>query len=117
MNNKRYKDYGQRGICVCGEWLNDSTAFMEWALASGYSDNLTIERINVNAEYCPDNCIWIPMSEQAKNKRTNIVIEFNGKALTLADWAREIGVNHWTLRDRYRRGDRGERLLRGYSNA
>ena len=66
-----YNAYGGRGITVCDEWKNDSYAFIEWALNNGYSDDLTIERIDVNKGYRPENCTWIPMSEQYKNKQSN----------------------------------------------
>lgn len=66
-----YNAYGGRGIVVCDEWKNDAKAFIDWAITNGYSDDLTIERINVNGNYEPSNCTWIPMSEQYKNKQSN----------------------------------------------
>lgn len=66
-----YNAYGGRGITVCDEWNGHSDAFVEWALNNGYSDDLTLERINVNGNYEPSNCTWIPMSEQYKNKQSN----------------------------------------------
>lgn len=69
--NQRYNAYGGRGIKVCDEWKNDRTKFFEWAITNGYSDDLTIERIDVNGDYCPENCCWITMSEQYKNKQSN----------------------------------------------
>lgn len=66
-----YNAYGKRGIVVCDEWRNDKKAFIQWALTNGYSDNLTIDRIDVNGIYEPSNCRWIPMSEQYKNKQSN----------------------------------------------
>lgn len=66
-----YNAYGARGICVCDEWRNDKQAFIDWALNNGYTDELTIERIDVNGNYEPSNCKWIPMSEQYKNKQSN----------------------------------------------
>ena len=68
---QRYNAYGGRGIEVCEEWVEDRTKFFEWALNNGYEDNLTIERIDVNGNYCPENCKWIPMHEQYKNKQSN----------------------------------------------
>jgi len=61
-----HKNYGLRGISVCKEW-GDFAVFREWAIANGYSDNLSIERVDVNGNYCPENCTWIPLSEQARN--------------------------------------------------
>jgi hypothetical protein len=66
-----YKAYGGRGIVVCDEWKNNAKAFIDWAITHGYSDDLTIERIDVNGNYEPSNCTWIPMSEQYKNKQSN----------------------------------------------
>ena len=69
-NKPNYKNYGGRGIAVCAEWANDFVRFRDWALAAGYRDDLTIERIDVNGNYEPSNCAWIPLTEQARNKRT-----------------------------------------------
>lgn len=66
-----YNAYGKRGITVCDEWVNNKLSFINWALSNGYSDNLTLERINVNGNYEPSNCCWIPMKDQYKNKQSN----------------------------------------------
>lgn len=68
--NRRYSRYGQRGIKVCDEWLNDFTSFHDWSMMKGYKDGLSIERIDNDGNYEPENCKWIPMGEQAKNKGT-----------------------------------------------
>lgn len=65
-SNNRYKNYGGRGITVCDEWKDDFPAFYEWAMANGYADNLSIDRIDNNGNYCPSNCRWISLSENAK---------------------------------------------------
>ena len=68
-NDKDYHNYGARGIKICEEWLNDRNYFYEWALMNGYVDGLTIDRINNDLGYSPENCRWVPMCEQGKNTR------------------------------------------------
>lgn len=70
-NTKRhdYRWYGARGVTVCDEWLHDFAAFEAWALSNGYSDDLTIDRIDCDAGYAPDNCRWVTMREQRINQR------------------------------------------------
>ncbi len=68
-NNDNYKYYGGLGIVICDEWLNSFSAFANWSMSHGYADNLTIDRIDNTKGYCPDNCRWITIQEQQKNKR------------------------------------------------
>jgi hypothetical protein len=67
--HKNYNSYGGRGISVCATWIHSFNTFTGWALANGYEDNLSIDRIDVNGNYCPENCRWITMADQQKNKR------------------------------------------------
>ena len=99
-----YHNYGGRGIAICDEWLNDYYAFESWALNNGYADGLTIERIDNNGNYSPENCKWATRSEQCNNKRNNVLITYLGKTQTLTQWAIELGKLPSVLRDSYRRG-------------
>lgn len=70
-NHNAYQNYGGRGVTMCEEWKNSFVSFKSWAIENGYSDNLTIDRINVDGDYCPENCHWVSMSFQEFNKRTS----------------------------------------------
>lgn len=96
---KQYNDYGGRGIRVCDEW-KEYTAFREWALLNGYRDDLTIERIDNNSGYNPDNCRWIAKAEQSRNRR-NVII-YNG--LCVAEWARIKGISKNIIYQRIKKG-------------
>lgn len=117
-NDTHYKDYGARGIIVCEEWKNDFEKFREWALKNGYQENLTIDRINVNGSYCPENCRWATRKEQANNKRTNIYIDYKGERHTAAEWSKITGLGRGIIEKRYHKGLLPEEIfipLRGFS--
>lgn len=103
-NCKRYKDYGGRGITVCDEWLIGFDQFAEWALRNGYKKGLTIERIDVNGNYCPENCIWITRKEQAFNKRGSVLIEYRGEVKNLMVWCNELGLKYDAIHNRIKSG-------------
>lgn len=110
-NDKRYMSYGGRGITVCEEWLVFEN-FRAWAMENGYADDLSIDRINVNGNYEPSNCKWSSDIEQARNKRNNRLVTYEGKTQTLKEWAEELGVNYYTLHSRIvKRGWSVERAL------
>lgn len=110
-NHTQYKDYGGRGIKVCDEWLNSFEAFYEWAVANGYSDNLTIDRIYINGNYEPSNCKWATRKEQANNTRRNHLITYKGKTQTIAQWEIETNISAATIEARLKRGWNVERTL------
>lgn len=89
-----YKHYGGRGIKVCKEWLNDFDTFVRWANTSGYDNGLTIERTDVDGDYCPENCKWIPQKEQLYNRTNTIYIHFKGKKFSLARMASELNYDY-----------------------
>lgn len=95
-----YKNYGGKGITVCDEWLNDFMPFYNWAMANGYKEELTLDRINVNGNYEPSNCRWATHKEQNNNTTRNVYITFNGLTLTRNQWAEKAGINKNTLKHR-----------------
>ncbi len=109
--NKSYKHYGKRGIIICNEWLSDFENFYNWAIANGYKDNLTIERIDVNGNYEPKNCKWADYYEQMNNRTNTIKLTYNGTTKALTQWAREYNIEISTLRSRISRGWSVERAL------
>ena len=111
-NNKDYCNYGERGITVCDDWNYDFQCFYNWAMNNGYSEDLTIERIDVNISYSPNNCKWILMKEQSANRRSNHYITINGKTKTISEWSSISGLNRETIRRRINRGITGEDLIR-----
>lgn len=102
--NKSYHYYGDRGITVCDEWLNNSKAFYTWALKHGYRNDLTIDRIDNNGNYCPENCRWITQKEQSNNTRRNKYVTIDGQTHTIAEWCDITGINYGTLKSRVKRG-------------
>jgi len=99
-NCKRYKDYGGRGIEICGEWLKGFDEFADWAKANGYRNGLTIERKDVNGNYEPDNCIWITRQQQAFNKRGSIFVTYKGQSKDLMVWCNELRLTYDTIHNR-----------------
>lgn len=104
-NNIGYERYGGRGIIVCKEWDNDYAVFREWALANGYKDGLTIDRINFDGNYCPDNCRWVTPTQQTRNTSYNRYEEIDGVTKSVAQWMDDYGViNRGAVYRRLRHG-------------
>lgn len=97
-----YLYYGGRGIIVDERW-EDYSSFEKWAVENGYRDDLTIDRINVNGNYCPENCRWVSMTEQARNMSKNRIITYNGESHCLAEWAEILGISAKVLGQRVNR--------------
>jgi hypothetical protein len=91
-----YINYGGRGVTMSEEWKNDFLAFYRWSIKNGYSDELSIDRINNDGNYCPSNCRWVTRKTQSNNRRSNIV--FQGK--TLSEWCEDLKLNYHTVRTR-----------------
>ena len=117
-----YRNYGGRGIKVCQEWKNSFETFREWALNNGYSDELSIDRIDNGGNYEPSNCHWVTDKEQANNKRSNKLIAYKGEKRTLAQWCEMFGLdysvvymrlyrNHSSFEEAIKKGNKVERKL------
>lgn len=102
-NEKDFRSYEGRGITVCNEWIDDFLSFYDWATSNGYKDGLTIDRINVDEGYSPDNCRWISIGEQQSNKKNTVHIEYQGQDWCLRTLCRQIGFPYKTAHLRYRR--------------
>ena len=99
-----YHNYGGKGIKVCKAWAESYLNFAKWALKNGYQDGLTIDRLDNDKGYFPANCRWVTYLEQGKNRATNRVLVYKGKAYIMVDLARETGIKKSTLRERLNRG-------------
>lgn len=104
INCQSFKRYGERGITICQEWLDDFKMFYNWAIENGYDDDLTIDRIDVNGNYEPSNCRWVNKIVQANNKRNNQYVIYNNEAHTIAEWAKIYNINYKLLFSRLKKG-------------
>lgn len=100
-----YPNYGGRGIGICPEWM-EFRAFHEWAMSNGYADDLQLDRIDNDGDYCPGNCRWVTRSQNQRNTRRNHLITLNGRTLTAAEWIRELGVSKSAFYSALRKGQR-----------
>lgn len=114
--SEMFKHYGGRGITVCDEWKNSFISFYDWSMKNGYDENAergqcTIDRIDVNGNYEPNNCRWAAIKQQANNTRRNHFIKYNGKTQTVSQWANELGVEPDSIFNRLRKGFTEEEAL------
>lgn len=110
-NNSHFKYYGKKGIKMCDEWTNDFATFMKWALENGYVEGLSIERIDNNKGYNPNNCKWIAKEKQARNRSSTKFQIINEKKMSLIEISKKFNIKPSTIYARYRRGKRNEELL------
>lgn len=107
-NRKDYVEYGGRGIKICDEWLLSKGEgflnFYEWSIENGWKEGLTIDRINNDGNYEPNNCRWTTIKEQSNNTRRNRYIEYNGKIQSMSAWCDELNLPYGTIRSRIQRG-------------
>lgn len=107
-NTHEYENYGGRGVTVCEEWQSYE-GFRDWAMANGYDPDAkhgkcTLDRIDTNKGYSPDNCRWVSMKTQERNKRNNVNITYKGETHCITEWAEIVGLKSHTIRDRLKRG-------------
>lgn len=107
QNAKNYHNYGGRGIAVCDDW-NDYITFKEWAISNGYDEKAergqcTLDRIDVDGNYCPENCRFITIESQERNKRNNRYVTIDGKRQSVAEWCEELDRNYNTVFTRIKR--------------
>lgn len=110
-NHASYKDYGGRGIDVCTEWREDFEAFHDWSIANGFSDDLSIDRIDNDKGYSPDNCRWVDAKTQIRNRRNTVTYNWNGSEYTLAELGELTGINKMTIKSRLNSGATLEEAL------
>lgn len=110
-NNPAYKWYGERGIKVFDEWRTDFVSFYNWAKNNGYNENLTLERIDVNGNYEPQNCKWIPLNEQPLNTRKTKYLTYKGERKTVSEWSKITGIKKNTLLNRINSGYTDEECI------
>lgn len=96
-NSQAFPNYGARGISVCQEWIDSRESFVAWALSSGHSMELSLDRINNNSGYSKENCRWTTKTVQLRNQRRNVRITYDGVTLTKSEWAEKLGIGLDTL--------------------
>lgn len=106
-SSKDWTNYGGRGVKVCEDWKNSFIEFKTWALSAGYSDELTIDRIDANGNYCPENCRWVPSQKQSANRRCNITHD----GVCVSEWCRRTGNSFAAVIKRIHNGWDVERAL------
>lgn len=101
--DKNYDQYGGRGIIVCDEWV-DFNNFHKWSVLNGYTDEMSLDRINNNGNYDPSNCRWVSMKLQANNRSNNILLNICGETLTLTECCEKYGLSYYKYQKRRWKG-------------
>lgn len=104
VNDRRYADYGGRGITICDEWIEDFNAFYEWSMTHGYTDDFTIDRIDNDKGYSPDNCRWTTNKEQSNNRSTNVLYKIGNATKTIMQWCEIFELDYKVVIARFHRG-------------
>lgn len=102
--SESYPDYGGRGIKVCDKWKENFEEFYHWANKNGYREHLTLDRIENDENYCPENCRWATGLQQGRNKRNNIIIKINNSERLLLEWCEIFGIRYDIVYGRIRWG-------------
>ena len=112
-DNRVYEYYGGKGVRICDEWMESFDNFYHWAILNGYREGLSIDRINVNGNYSPDNCRWVTMKEQTKNRTNTVLVKYNGKKMTLREWSEELNISLSTITKRKHNGYSDKEIIEG----
>lgn len=104
INDDFYYCYGGKGITVCEEWKNDFQSFYDWAISHGYSEKMSIDRIDSNGNYCPENCRWVDSSVQSRNRTDRKRYNYDGQELLLSEISEKTGIRIGTLWGRVQKG-------------
>lgn len=110
-NSANYKYYGGKGVAICDEWLLSFENFFDWAISNGYNESLTIDRIDSEKGYAPDNCKWSTKKEQSYNRSMSVKLTLDGRTMYMTEWAEELGIDKKTLSWRYKHGWSDEEIL------
>lgn len=112
-NFSEYHNYGARGIKVCDEWQRPDgfMNFYNWSMDNGYVDNLSLDRVDTNGDYCPENCRWATPKEQSNNTRRNVLLTYNGVTMNITQWEDSLGLRHGLIGSRKRSGWTDEECL------
>lgn len=115
-SDKDYRWYGEKGISICEEWLNNPKLFEEWSFANGYTDELTIDRKDESKNYCPENCRWVSSKDNAKYKSTTLLLDVDGEIHTGREWADVLNIGTNTINNYIRKygQDKTKEFIRKY---